>query len=78
MKCFSSCMVNKLFCRLCGGSIFIFSTDFSQDTQVLNYNLLPFQLLKWQFNWKYMVRGLVLDKRRGNILKVLCFTCEFP
>jgi hypothetical protein len=28
------------------------------------------QLLNWSFNWKYMVRGLVLDKKRGNILKV--------
>jgi hypothetical protein len=28
------------------------------------------QLLNWSFDWKYMVRGLVLDKKRGNILKV--------
>lgn len=28
------------------------------------------QLLTWEFDWKYMVRGLVLDKKRGNILKV--------
>ncbi|XP_048531940.1 5'-nucleotidase domain-containing protein 4 isoform X3 [Triticum urartu] len=33
----------------------------------LNY---PEELLTWQFDWKYMVRGLVLDKKRGNILKM--------
>ncbi|KAK7409968.1 hypothetical protein VNO78_00411 [Psophocarpus tetragonolobus] len=30
----------------------------------------PGELLNWTFNWKYMVRGLVLDKKRGNILKM--------
>ncbi|XP_028757714.1 5'-nucleotidase domain-containing protein 4 isoform X1 [Neltuma alba] len=30
----------------------------------------PKELLKWSFDWKYMVRGLVLDKNRGNILKM--------
>ncbi|XP_020095224.1 5'-nucleotidase domain-containing protein 4 isoform X1 [Ananas comosus] len=30
----------------------------------------PDELLKWNFDWKYMVRGLVLDKKRGNILKM--------
>ncbi|WVZ20233.1 hypothetical protein V8G54_007555 [Vigna mungo] len=30
----------------------------------------PRELLNWCFNWKYMVRGLVLDKKRGNILKM--------
>eukprot|EP00850_Spirogloea_muscicola_P001297 SM000005S17094 [mRNA] locus=s5:81919:86587:+ [translate_table: standard] len=29
----------------------------------------PEELLRWEFDWRYMVRGLVLDKRRGNILK---------
>lgn len=29
------------------------------------------QLLEWTFDWNYMVRGLVLDKKRGNILKVI-------
>ncbi|KAL9257411.1 Cytosolic purine 5'-nucleotidase-like protein [Drosera capensis] len=28
------------------------------------------ELLEWSFDWKYMVRGLVLDKKRGNILKM--------
>ncbi|XP_022144231.1 5'-nucleotidase domain-containing protein 4 isoform X2 [Momordica charantia] len=28
------------------------------------------ELLNWSFDWKYMVRGLVLDKKRGNILKM--------
>lgn len=37
------------------------------------------QLLEWSFDWKYMVRGLVLDKKRGNILKVfLLFFCWLP
>ncbi|KMZ61459.1 putative Cytosolic purine 5-nucleotidase [Zostera marina] len=30
----------------------------------------PAELLDWSFDWKYMVRGLVLDKKRGNILKM--------
>ncbi|XP_071702437.1 uncharacterized protein [Rutidosis leptorrhynchoides] len=30
----------------------------------------PNELLDWSFDWTYMVRGLVLDKRRGNILKM--------
>ncbi|KAI3669777.1 hypothetical protein L6452_41177 [Arctium lappa] len=28
------------------------------------------KLLDWSFDWTYMVRGLVLDKKRGNILKM--------
>ncbi|GMJ15403.1 hypothetical protein like AT1G75210 [Hibiscus trionum] len=30
----------------------------------------PQELLAWKFDPKYMVRGLVLDKKRGNILKM--------
>ncbi|XP_021716734.1 5'-nucleotidase domain-containing protein 4-like isoform X1 [Chenopodium quinoa] len=30
----------------------------------------PPELLQWSFDSKYMVRGLVLDKKRGNILKM--------
>ncbi|KAK4746260.1 hypothetical protein SAY87_012572 [Trapa incisa] len=30
----------------------------------------PHELLEWSFDWSYMVRGLVLDKKRGNILKM--------
>ncbi|XP_075517015.1 uncharacterized protein LOC142551589 isoform X1 [Primulina tabacum] len=30
----------------------------------------PKELLDWSFDWTYMVRGLVLDKKRGNILKM--------
>ncbi|XP_051139741.1 uncharacterized protein LOC127257389 isoform X2 [Andrographis paniculata] len=30
----------------------------------------PTELLSWTFDWTYMVRGLVLDKKRGNILKM--------
>jgi hypothetical protein len=32
--------------------------------------LFVLQLLEWQFDWTYMVRGLVLDKKRGCILKM--------
>ncbi|KAK2398395.1 5'-nucleotidase domain-containing protein [Trifolium repens] len=35
----------------------------------LNY---PSELLSWSFDPNYMVRGLVLDKKRGNILKMDC------
>ena len=24
----------------------------------------------WRFDWRYMVRGLTIDKQRGNILKI--------
>jgi hypothetical protein len=37
---------------------------------MLAKNGVSMQLLGWTFNWKYMVRGLVVDKKRGNILKV--------
>lgn len=30
----------------------------------------PPEILQWSFDSKYMVRGLVLDKKRGNILKM--------
>ncbi|KAJ0255845.1 HAD-superfamily hydrolase [Hirschfeldia incana] len=30
----------------------------------------PSELLEWTFDWNYMVRGLVLDKKKGNILKM--------
>ncbi|MCO5583175.1 hypothetical protein L7F22_037084 [Adiantum nelumboides] len=30
----------------------------------------PRELLDWKFDWCYMVRGLVVDKKRGNILKM--------
>ncbi|KAF6168037.1 hypothetical protein GIB67_011422 [Kingdonia uniflora] len=30
----------------------------------------PSELLKWTFDWEYMVRGLVLDKKTSLILKV--------
>ncbi|GKV29913.1 hypothetical protein SLEP1_g38786 [Rubroshorea leprosula] len=37
----------------------------------LVYNLgYPKELLKWTFDSKYMVRGLVLDKKKGNTLKM--------
>ena len=28
------------------------------------------QILTWDFDWRYMVRGLVIDKKRGNMLKI--------
>ncbi len=30
----------------------------------------PSEILQWQFDWNYMVRGLVIDKLRGNIIKM--------
>ena len=27
-------------------------------------------IASWQFDWRYMVRGLTIDKQRGNILKI--------
>ncbi|KAF6166129.1 hypothetical protein GIB67_023839 [Kingdonia uniflora] len=30
----------------------------------------PSELLKWTFDWEYMVRGLVLDKKTSLIFKV--------
>ncbi|KAI3969860.1 hypothetical protein MKX01_038328 [Papaver californicum] len=30
----------------------------------------PTKLLEWSFDWEYMIRGLVLNKKRGNILKM--------
>ncbi|KAJ0980389.1 hypothetical protein J5N97_008644 [Dioscorea zingiberensis] len=36
---------------------------------VYNLGYSP-ELLELTFDWKYMVRGLVLDKKRGNILKM--------
>uniref|UniRef100_A0A2K2BPV6 Uncharacterized protein n=1 Tax=Populus trichocarpa TaxID=3694 RepID=A0A2K2BPV6_POPTR len=36
---------------------------------IKKFNGVSMQLLEWKFEWEYMVRGLVLDKKRGNILK---------
>ena len=31
----------------------------------------PVQVIKdFQFDWRYMLRGLTIDKKRGNILKI--------
>lgn len=30
----------------------------------------PEEILKWTFDWNYMIRGLVIDKTRGNVLKI--------
>ncbi|MCO5611335.1 hypothetical protein L7F22_065588 [Adiantum nelumboides] len=38
---------------------------------LLLYNVAQLtKLLDWKFDWRYMVRGLVVDKKRGNILKM--------
>eukprot|EP00850_Spirogloea_muscicola_P010367 SM000060S19699 [mRNA] locus=s60:664713:669200:- [translate_table: standard] len=43
---------------------------YSETVKKLVHKLgYPEELLRWEFDWRYMVRGLVLDKRRGNILK---------
>ncbi|XP_068665885.1 uncharacterized protein [Aristolochia californica] len=47
------------------------SLAYTGTVKKLVYNLgYPTELLKWSFDWKYMVRGLVIDKKRGNILKM--------
>lgn len=47
------------------------SLAYEGTVRKLVYDLgYPSELLKWTFDWKYMVRGLVLDKKRGNILKM--------
>ncbi|XP_078436840.1 HAD-superfamily hydrolase, subfamily IG, 5'-nucleotidase [Wolffia australiana] len=47
------------------------SLAYEGTVRKLVYNLgYPSELLRWSFDWKYMVRGLVLDKKRGNILKM--------
>ncbi|KAK7383040.1 hypothetical protein VNO78_28705 [Psophocarpus tetragonolobus] len=37
---------------------------------ILHRRFDPYQLLSWSFDSNYMVRGLILDKKRGNILKM--------
>ncbi|XP_004490988.1 uncharacterized protein [Cicer arietinum] len=39
---------------------------------VCKYNY-PSELLSWVFDSDYMVRGLVIDKKEGNILKMDCY-----
>ncbi|KAK1288737.1 hypothetical protein QJS10_CPB19g00562 [Acorus calamus] len=47
------------------------SLAYNGTLRKLVYNLgYPPELLEWSFDWKYMVRGLVVDKKRGNILKM--------
>ncbi|AAG12692.1 cytosolic IMP-GMP specific 5'-nucleotidase, putative; 41097-37373 [Arabidopsis thaliana] len=47
------------------------SLAYDGTVRKLVYDLgYPNELLEWTFDWNYMVRGLVLDKKRGNILKM--------
>ncbi|KAK9136352.1 hypothetical protein Syun_015682 [Stephania yunnanensis] len=47
------------------------SLAYDGTVRKLVYDLgYPPELLEWSFDWKYMVRGLVVDKKRGNILKM--------
>ncbi|XP_026449651.1 5'-nucleotidase domain-containing protein 4-like [Papaver somniferum] len=47
------------------------SLAYDGTVRKLVYDLgYPTELLEWSFDWEYMVRGLVLDKKRGNILKM--------
>ncbi|KAJ8762255.1 hypothetical protein K2173_007411 [Erythroxylum novogranatense] len=47
------------------------SLAYDGTVKKLVYDLgYPQELLEWLFDCKYMVRGLVLDKKRGNILKM--------
>ena len=33
--------------------------------------MLALQVLReWHFDWQFMMRGLIIDKKRGNMLKV--------
>ncbi|GAU15304.1 hypothetical protein TSUD_03730 [Trifolium subterraneum] len=46
------------------------SLAYKHTVKKLVYDLkYPSELLSWSFDPNYMVRGLVLDKKRGNILK---------
>nr|KYP51315.1 Cytosolic purine 5'-nucleotidase [Cajanus cajan] len=47
------------------------SLAYQHTVEMLVYDLhYPSELLSWSFDSNYMVRGLVLDKKRGNILKM--------
>ncbi|RID56112.1 hypothetical protein BRARA_G03335 [Brassica rapa] len=47
------------------------SLAYEGTVRKLVYDLgYPRELLEWTFDWNYMVRGLVLDKKKGNILKM--------
>ncbi|XP_061358101.1 uncharacterized protein LOC133302350 [Gastrolobium bilobum] len=47
------------------------SLAYEHTIEKLVYDLkYPNELLSWSFDSNYMVRGLVLDKKRGNILKM--------
>ncbi|CAK8569626.1 unnamed protein product [Lathyrus sativus] len=49
------------------------SLAYHRTIERLVYDLkYPSELLSWSFDPNYMVRGLVLDKKRGNILKMDC------
>ncbi|PNY04171.1 cytosolic purine 5'-nucleotidase-like protein [Trifolium pratense] len=49
------------------------SLAYQHTVKKLVYDLkYPSELLSWSFDPNYMVRGLVLDKKRGNILKMDC------
>ncbi|XP_058725297.1 uncharacterized protein LOC131596598 [Vicia villosa] len=49
------------------------SLAYHRTIEKLVYDLkYPSELLSWSFDPNYMVRGLVLDKKRGNILKMDC------
>ncbi|CAI7749227.1 unnamed protein product [Closterium sp. NIES-54] len=55
------------------------SLAYRETVKKLVYSLkYPDELLLWNFDWRYMVRGLVLDKKRGNILKVPLCICSYP
>ncbi|XP_004499155.1 uncharacterized protein [Cicer arietinum] len=49
------------------------SLAYQHTVEKLVYDLkYPSELLSWSFDPNYMVRGLILDKKRGNILKMDC------
>jgi 5'-nucleotidase len=49
---------------------------YSQTVQKLREKFgYPDDLAHLNFDWQYMMRGLTIDKRRGNIIKVCVAIC---
>jgi HAD superfamily 5'-nucleotidase-like hydrolase len=43
---------------------------YSETLKKLVKNGYPELILSWQFDWNWMVRGLAIDKARGNVIKL--------
>ncbi|RDX95100.1 Cytosolic purine 5'-nucleotidase, partial [Mucuna pruriens] len=55
--------------EVCTINLVVISTIFN-DKKKVSQSYIMWLLLSWSFDSNYMVRGLVLDKKRGNILKM--------